>query len=160
MESFEQLVEQYEPMIHKIFNSLHLYKNKDEFYQQALIALWEASRRYNPEKGTFTNYAYSYIRGHLLMELKKIHRHSERNLYPKEEFWTAVEDQNPVCPLELETLFTYCSTLTPNQRKWVLYSVLYGFSTKEIAEMEKVSVSAIKLWRAGAKEKIKDLVLS
>lgn len=160
MESFEQLVEQYEPMIHKIINSLHLYKNKEEFYQQALIALWEASRRYNPDKGSFTNYAYSYIRGHLLMELKKINRNGERNVYPKEAFWTTVEEQNPVCPLEMETLFTYCSTLTPNQRKWVLYSVLYGFSTKEIAEMEKVSVSAVKQWRTGAKEKIRDLVLS
>ncbi|MEH7331226.1 sigma-70 family RNA polymerase sigma factor [Neobacillus drentensis] len=160
LESFEKLVEQYQPMIQKIINSLHLYKNKDEFYQQALIALWEASRRFNPEKGSFTNYAYSYIRGHLLMELGKSYRDSERNLYPKEEFWTAIEDDHSACPMEKETLLTYCSTLTPNQRKWVRDSVFYGFSIREIAEREKVSVSAVKQWRTGAREKIKDLILS
>lgn len=147
-------------MIQKIINSLHLYKNKDEFYQQALIALWEASRRFNPDKGSFTNYAYSYIRGHLLMALRKSHRDSERNLYPGEEFWAAFEDDYSVCPLEKETLLTYCSTLTPSQRKWVLDFVLYGFSIREIAEREKVSISAVKQWRLGAREKIKDLMLS
>lgn len=160
LESFDQLVEQYKPMIQKIIHSLHLYKNIDEFYQQALIALWEASMRFNPEKGTFVNYAYTYIRGRLLTELNKTQRDSKQNVYPKQEFWQAVWDDCPVCPLEKETLLSYCSTLTPNQRKWVLYSAYYGFSAKEIAEMEHVSVSAVKQWRTGAKEKIKKFVHS
>jgi hypothetical protein len=33
LESFEQLTKQYTPMIHKIINSLHIYKNRDEFFQ-------------------------------------------------------------------------------------------------------------------------------
>lgn len=144
-------------MIHKIINSLHIYKNKDEFYQQGLIALWEAARRFDPQKGDFSNYAYTYIRGYLLTELKKQARDGERSLYPKEEFWETVEDRFPACPLEEENLLSYCRALTANQKKWVLYTALHDLSIKEIADRENVSVSAVKQWRSGAKEKIKAL---
>lgn len=83
MESFEQLVEQYIPMMHKIIHSLNIYKNKEEFYQLGLIALWEASKRYDPKKGKLASYVYMYIKGYLLMELKKINKNSERSFYPK-----------------------------------------------------------------------------
>jgi RNA polymerase sigma factor (sigma-70 family) len=155
LESFEQLAQTYEPMIHKIIHSLHIYKNKEEFFQIGLIGLWEASRRFDPDKGNFTNYAYTYIKGLLLMEMKKDNKHEERNAYPKEEFWLSVEDSHSVCPLEEETLLTYCPALTANQRKWVMYTALDNLSISEIAKKEKVSVSAVKNWRAGAREKIK-----
>ncbi|MCM3117734.1 sigma-70 family RNA polymerase sigma factor [Neobacillus sp. MER 74] len=158
MESFEQLVDQYQPMLHKIINSLHLYKNHDEFYQHSLIALWEASQRFDPNKGSFTNYAYTYIKGCLLMELKKAHQDHERNVHPGEEFWDLVEDSHSDDPLQKETLLTYCETLTPNQQKWLLYTVRDQLSIKEIAELENVSPSAVKSWRSGAREKLKKIV--
>ncbi|MEH7352645.1 sigma-70 family RNA polymerase sigma factor [Neobacillus drentensis] len=159
MESFEQLVEQYKPMIHKIIHSLNIYKNKEEFYQLGLIALWEASRRFDPKKGNLASYVYTYIKGYLLMELKKTSKNAERSFYPKEEFWGTIEDLSPCCPFEKETLLSYCTNLTPNQTKWAIYTALYGLSAREIAEMKKVSVSAVKSWRTGAREKIKVLVM-
>ena len=158
MESFEQLVDQYQPMIHKIIQSLHLYKDKDEFYQNSLIALWEASQRFDPQKGSFTNYAYTYIKGCLLMELKKSHLDQERYVYPDEEFWDLVVDSYWDDPLQKEILLSYCTTLTPNQKKWLLYTMCDRLSIKEIAELEKVSLSAVKGWRSGAREKVKNLV--
>jgi RNA polymerase sigma factor (sigma-70 family) len=143
-------------MIHKIINSLHIYKNQDEFYQHSLIALWEASRRFDPQKGSFTNYAYTYIRGFLLMELNKIYKDIQRNVYPKEEFWETAEDPYSECPLEEEILLSYCQTMTPNQRKWVVYSIMEGLTVKEIAEREHVSISAVKYWGTRAREKIKE----
>lgn len=158
MESFEQLVEQYQPMLHKIMNSLHLYKGHEEFYQHSLIALWEASQRFDPNKGSFTNYAYTYIKGYLLMELRKLHQDQERNVQPDEQFWDLVPDSYSDDPLQEESLLSYCHTLTPNQKKWLLYTVCAGLTVKEIAELEKVSVSAVKNWRSRAREKVKELV--
>lgn len=158
MESFEQLVDQYEPMLHKIMNSLHLYKNHDEFYQHSLIALWEASQGFDPNKGSFTNYAYTYIKGCLLMELKKLHQDHERDVHPDEQFWDLVEDSFSDDPLQNEILLSYCETLTPNQKKWLLYTVCDHLTIKEIAELEKVSLSAVKSWRSGAREKVKNMV--
>ncbi|EIJ80459.1 RNA polymerase factor sigma-70 [Bacillus methanolicus PB1] len=155
MESFEQLARQYEPMIHKLIFTLNIYKNKEEFYQLGLISLWEARRRFNPEKGNFTNYAFTYIKGKFLTELTRENKHEERNIYPKEEFWEFLEDPFTEDPFEVNLLLSYCESLTPNQTKWVLYTFLDGLTIKEIAEKENVSVSAVKNWRKGAREKLR-----
>ena len=147
-------------MINKIIHSLHIYKDQEEFYQLGLIALWEATRRFDAKKGKLASYAYMYIKGYLLMELKKRRKDEERNLYPNEEFWSIMEDHSSFCPLEEETLRSYCTGLTPNQTKWVLYSAQYCLSACEIAALEKVSVSAVKGWRAGAREKIMRLMMN
>jgi RNA polymerase sigma factor (sigma-70 family) len=158
LESFEQLVAQYQPMLHKIMRSLHIYKNHEEFYQHSLIALWEASQRFDSNKGSFTNYAYTYIKGCLLTELKKSHQDQERNVQPDEEFWDLVPDSYSDDPLQEEILLSYCHTLTSNQKKWLLFTVCDRLSIKEIAAIEKVSLSAVKSWRSGAREKVKNLV--
>ncbi|WHY00040.1 sigma-70 family RNA polymerase sigma factor [Neobacillus sp. DY30] len=156
MESFEQLAIQYEPMIQRIISSLHIYKNKDEFRQQGLIALWEASKRFDPGKGNFSTYAYHYIKGYILMELTKETVESERNFYPKEEFWEYAEAPcTGEAPLEKDIFMRYGRNLTPNQRKWLFHTAVEGLSVSEIAEKEKVSLSAVKSWRKGAREKLK-----
>lgn len=158
MESFEQVAVQYKPMIYKIINSLHIYANKDEFYQIGLIGLWEAFKRFDPEKGEFMSYAYSYIKGKLMTEMKQSNKHTENSFSAPEEMWEYMVDEGSICPLEEETLLAYCQAaeLTENQTKWVLYSCLKQFTIQEIADIEHVSLSAVKQWRAGAKQKLRN----
>lgn len=156
MERFEELAVKYEPMIYHVIHSLHIYKNRDEFYQTGLIALWEAYLRFDAEKGNFGTYAYSFIKGRMLTELSKQRRNEERTVFPKEEtFWDMKKDDNDCRPLELLTLLSYCHGLTEKQKQWVVYTFYDGMSVREIAEVEKVSQSAVKKWRAGAMEKIR-----
>lgn len=157
MESFEQLTTQYTPMIYKIISSLNIYMNKDEFFQIGLIALWEAYERFDPEKGNFTNYAYTFIKGRLLTEMSQSNRYTENTYTVNEEFLDFIADEFSSCPLEEDILLSYCqaAALTENQTKWVLYTCLKDCSVKEIAEIEQVSLSAVKSWRAGARKKLK-----
>lgn len=155
MEHFEQLVEQYTPMIHKIIHSLHLYRDQEEFYQTALIALWEADKGFNGQKGSFTNYAYTYIKGKLLHELTNHSTYEARNMYPKEEYWETIEDQGGLLPLEAEVLLSYCHGLTEKEALWLLATFRGDLSIKEIASQEKVSVSAVKQWKLGALKKLR-----
>lgn len=155
MESFEQLARQYERMIYRIMHTLHIYKNQEEFFQLGLIALWEANERFDPNKGSFTGFAYSYIKGRFMSEMTKSNKHEERSVYPKDEFWTVIEDPSTQQPFEVKFLLTYCEALTENQTKWVLYTCIDDLSVAEIAAKEGVSVSAVKSWRKGAKEKLK-----
>lgn len=157
MESFDQSVNQYEAMIWKIIHSLHIYKNKEEFYQTGLIALWEAEERFDPEKGNFASYAYKYIKGKILSEMTNRNKLEAQNVYPSEEFWDLVEDSISNPALETELILSFCDHLTFNQRKWVLYTVIEDLSVNEIAKLENVSPSAVKAWRKGAQEKLKDL---
>jgi RNA polymerase sigma factor (sigma-70 family) len=156
MESFHEIHKQFEPMIHKIIHSLHIFRDREEFYQTGLIALWEASENFNPDKGVFAAFAYSYIKGRMLTELNQKTKLHDRHTYPKEEFWELVEDEWQETPLSRETLHAYCEGLTAGQAKWVMYTFRDMLTVREIAEKEEVSVGAVKKWRHGAKERLKE----
>ncbi|KKK38699.1 hypothetical protein WQ57_06820 [Mesobacillus campisalis] len=162
MESFDQLSTQYAPMIHKIIQSLHIYKNKDEYYQHGLIGLWEAHNNYDPQKGKFFSYAYTFIKGRLLTELNAASKLESLSTSGDDDFWLGIADEGTPCPLEEEILLAYCrqARLTENQTKWVLYHCLKGFEIRQIAVIENVSPSTVKCWRAGAKEKLKNALVN
>jgi RNA polymerase sigma factor (sigma-70 family) len=155
VETFEQLAIQFEPMIHKIIQSLHIYKNQDQFYQTGLISLWEASKSFDVEKGKFSNYAYTYIKGKIQSEMSGDNKLLDKNIYPKEEYWDTIEDQDSGRPLEVELLLSYCKDLTKKETKWVLSTFIDSLTVREIAESENVTVSAVKQWRSGAIGKLR-----
>jgi DNA-directed RNA polymerase len=154
MESFEQLAEQYEPMIHKMMSTLHIYKNKEEFLQLGLISLWEAQQHFSPKKGNFSSYAYTFMKGRFLSEMTEFNIQKERSIHPEEGFWEYIEDPFIEQPLEGKLILSYCEGLTSNQTKWVLYTFINELTISEIAEKENVSISAVKAWRKGAKLKL------
>jgi RNA polymerase sigma factor (sigma-70 family) len=161
VESFDDLVIQYKPMIQKIMHSLHIYKNQQEFYQTGLIALWEASQTFEERKGTFSNYAYTSIKGKMLSEMTQNNHYKEKNILPpEEEFWERIEGQDSSLFLEKETIQTYCEGLTEKEATWVMESYINQLSIKEIAESENVTVSAVKQWKLGALRKLKVKVLN
>jgi RNA polymerase sigma factor (sigma-70 family) len=158
LEKFEDLHRQYDLMIHKIIHTLHIYKNKTEYYQTGLIALWEAHQKFNPEKGAFPAYAYSYVRGRILSQLTIENRNEEKSIFKETEFFDMIEDEQVNDGLAEEFLFSYCLDLTENQRKWVMYTCLHMLTVSEIAEVENVSLSAVKKWRKGAKDKLQGML--
>jgi RNA polymerase sigma factor (sigma-70 family) len=154
MESFEQIAEQYHSMIHKIIHTLHIYKNVDDFYQTGLIALWDAQKYYNDEKGNFTSFAYTWIKGCILHEMAKNNKLSERYVYPDQEYWELITDKSDVLPFEEEFLLTYGKTLNEKETNWLIKACFTGLSIKEIAESEGVSESAVKQRRMSARKKL------
>ncbi|PFA67106.1 RNA polymerase subunit sigma-24 [Bacillus sp. AFS015802] len=158
MENFEDLHTQYDLMIHKIIHSLHIYKNKPEYYQTGLIALWEAHQKFDHEKGAFPAYAFSYVRGRILSQLTNENRNEEKSIFKEMEFFDMIEDEHVNEGLAEELLYSYCEDLTENQRKWVMYTCLYMLTVSEIAEVEDVSISAVKKWRKGAKDKVQRML--
>jgi RNA polymerase sigma factor (sigma-70 family) len=158
VESFDQLVVQYQPMIHKIIQSLHIYKNKDEFYQTGLIALWEATQAFDERKGNFPNYAYTYMKGKMLLQMNQHNHYNEKHIYQQQGIFDEMDGIEPLHFLEKETIHSYCEGLTEKEAKWVIAMSLDHLSIKEIAERENVSVSAVKQWRAGALRKLRETI--
>ena len=144
-------------MIHKIIQSLHIYRNQDEFYQTGLIGLWEASQAYNEGKGRFSNYAYSYMKGKMLTQMNQDNQYLGKHVLSKKEVWKNIEDQESLY-LEKETFQTYCDGLTEKEAIWVIAFSIEQLTIKEIAEREKVSLSAVKRWRSGAIRKLKERI--
>jgi RNA polymerase sigma factor (sigma-70 family) len=159
MESFEHLAAQYEPMIHKIMRSLNIYKNTEEFLQLGLITLWQAWKNHDDEKGNFFSYAYRMVKGKMMNELTSQTNQIDRYIYPEADFWEVIEDTSPAPCSELtQDLLGKCGLLSENQMKWLHYTLCDGLSVREIAEKERVSQSAVKNWRQGAREKLKKIL--
>lgn len=158
MESFEEIVKDMEPMIFSLIRQLRIYKNRDEFYQIGLIALWDAYKRFDERKGKFSSFAYSYIKGRMLNALTKDAKLDEKTVHISEKDWISIPfERDPLW--EWENLLTYCKGLTEKQKKWVILNFWCGYSIKEIAEMEGVSETAVKKWRQGAIQKIRQNIL-
>ncbi len=159
MERFEDVVEDYRPMIYHIIKSLQIYKDVEEYFQTGMIALWDAQQRFDPNKGAiFSTYAFSYIKGRIMTDLKNSRKLEDRNVYPEESYWE-MEVDNGEQRLQLANLLFYCTDLTEKQKQWVIYTFYYGMTIQEIAKHERVSPSAVKKWRVGAIPKLKKNIL-
>jgi DNA-directed RNA polymerase len=152
---FSEIAEQYQELIYHLINKLHIYRDKEEFYQTGLIALWEAYEKFDDQKAAFLSYAYALVRGRMLDLLKQKKRLEERNVYPDEEFWMHKENTSEETPLELDILHLYCIGMTEKQVKWTILTFYHGMSVREIASLEQVTMSAVKKWKKLALEKIR-----
>lgn len=152
--NFETLAAEYGNMIRVIINRMHIYKNQDEFYQIGLVALWEASRKFDAEKGNFTNYAYTTIKGRLLQHLRKECKWEEACVVPDELYWDNLEDETRL--LEMEDLLSHFYHLSELQKKWVVLYFYHGLSNRDIAEMENVPIRKVQAWKELAMKKVLD----
>lgn len=82
-------------------------------------------------------------------------KYEQRNVCLKEEFWKQIEEVACISYDEVSALAYWQSFLTDKQKKWMLYTCLYGFSIREISALENVSVSAVKQWREGARRRLR-----
>ena len=73
-DEFENVRVQYEPMIHKIILQLHITHDREEFFAEGSLALYEAFLNFKDEKGNFSAYAFATIRGTLLKKIRKEHQ--------------------------------------------------------------------------------------
>ncbi|OZM56395.1 hypothetical protein CIB95_11515 [Lottiidibacillus patelloidae] len=153
-QSFEEVLEQFMPLIKGQLKALNIYKDHDNFYQIAMIALWDAYRNFDDEKGRFSTYAFRYVRGRLLTALQESRNYDERNQLQDTFVEDSVEEEFCVD----ETIEGYLRHLTDNQQKWLRYYVYGQLTPSEIAAKENVSVEAVKSWRRQAIKKLRRLL--
>lgn len=153
---FEKLHEQFEPMIYHVMKRLEIYRNEQEFYQIGCIALWDASLRFNKEKGEFKSYAYSYMLGRMKTALTEESMLKETECQVEENWIEDEKSEDILLATVTESIFDRISPLlTENQRKWIISYCIYGNTPSEIAQDEGVSISAVKAWRRDAIAKIR-----
>ena len=136
----DALVRKYEPLIHSIISKkLSDYIGDDDLVQIGRIALWKSAKRYDPDKGKFSTYAYKVIYHAMLKELGK--RKNEVSLNTPvvgdedTEFQDLIPDLKPIFEgveirFELNDFF---QTLTPRQQS-VLTHKAAGETHREIAK--------------------------
>lgn len=155
MEDFEPLVNQYNPLIHHIMRKLNIICEKDEFYQIGLIALWEASQNFNPEKGQFLSYAYKSIQGKMLIQLCKSTKINGRELKKSPEYWDLLKVEEDVSFLEWYFPKPFLTSLTNNQYIWLAEYIQFGKTITDIAYEYHTTYATVKSWKRMALKKLK-----
>ncbi|SFO90091.1 DNA-directed RNA polymerase [Salibacterium halotolerans] len=155
--SFEEVAEDFTPLVTGMIKRLRIYKNQEEFMQVGFIALWKAYERFDETKNVpFSSYAYITVKGEMQEQLRKDSVHEER--YTPSDFEHTPEPPAPDTAslfLELDSLRPYLDRLTLREQDWVLEYSIHGRGIKEIAARFCVSPHTVKDWRRSALKKLR-----
>ncbi|WP_409291983.1 sigma-70 family RNA polymerase sigma factor [Peribacillus sp. SCS-37] len=151
MEGFTETALLYRPLINKVIRTLRIYKEKDEYFQIGLIALWEAAEKHSSAKGPFLPFAYSVIKGRMLNQLNKERKHEEKYgaEWKEESTSSSAEDY-----FKDEKFDFLCTHLTDNGIKW-LSGVYEGKTIEEISVQWEVTKDSVKSWRKAALKRLR-----
>ena len=145
MESFEQYFEKYEYLIYGAMVYLKIYRDKDDFYQIGLGALYEAFLKFDSEKGEFDKYAYATILGRLRTNMTRTNRHTNHLISVEPHSITA--SQNFITydsPLQWLIFETYLTHLTPHQARVITERYWCNNDVKTTALHLGISCGAVK----------------
>lgn len=149
MVNSDALVKKYEPLVYSIVSKkLHEHIGDEDLIQVGRIALWRCAKRYDPDRGKFSTYAYKAIYHAMLKELSK--RKGETSLNAPVADEDELELQDTIADLkqtmegvELRFELTdFMQTLTPRRKK-ILKLKAKGMTRKEIMTILGVSEDII-----------------
>ncbi|NJP38353.1 sigma-70 family RNA polymerase sigma factor [Alkalicoccus luteus] len=152
---FDDVLEQFTPMIKGCISRWRLYGELDEFEQIGRIALHEAWEKYDPESGPFAPLAKSYVYGRIQQELTRQNRRRERSVAMEHEHM--LPDQQDTAGLICLLSFIQSLPLSGREMEWLRLYVTEGSGPSEIAERLGVSVHTVKGWRKQALHKLRAL---
>ncbi|REB08875.1 hypothetical protein DVB69_05320 [Sporosarcina sp. BI001-red] len=143
MNTFEEVLEQYTPMISAVIRKLHIYRDFEHFRQSGRVALWQAWQRFDESKGDFTPYAYRSIYGAMLDELKRETRFSEVHM-PAEDDLLEFVGADPRSERDYGGLEELLAELSFQERELLILLFVDRFSQAACATHFGISVPGVK----------------
>ncbi|WP_318617310.1 sigma-70 family RNA polymerase sigma factor [Sporosarcina sp. YIM B06819] len=156
---FEDVLEQYEPMISASIRKLNIYRDHEQYRQAGRVALWQAWHRFDENKGNFTAFAFRSIRGAMLDELKKESRFEEHNMPMEDELVENVVDLTIFSDCEWSDGLAEALALLSNaELELVHWLFVEGLSLAECATRYGITVAGIKKRRERMLVKLRNLL--
>ncbi len=142
---FEDVLKQYEPMIAASIRKLQIYRDHESYRQAGRIALWQAWKRFDKEKGNFTPYAYRSIQGAMLDELKKEGRFEEQVTQMDDELLEVVcTMKSPIESEWSDDLVDALELLSPSERELIQWLFIDGLTLAECTARSRITLAGIK----------------
>lgn len=170
--TFEEVLKQNERRIYYYIHKLNVKDPHQEFYQEGLVAMWNAYKTYEPDKGSLATYFNYMIRNRLIDLLRKKKREKyayeiifreelqkiDLGNYTRNKGTSSIIYDQPEIPTTDKYFWQHVkSNLTTNQWKWVYYYIIKDMTIKEITLIEGVSREAVKSWGRQAKKKLRKI---
>lgn len=147
MESFEDVLEQYAPMISAVMRKANIYKNKDYFRQCARIALWQAWKNYDATLGSFAPYAYRTMLTTMYKEIHRDNRHTERFTAVDKDIlnhFAQYQQLKNEWHQDFPQLDNLLSQLTTAEHQLLIDLYVHQLSYAELSERDGVSIYALQ----------------
>ncbi|KGX94099.1 hypothetical protein N781_01935 [Pontibacillus halophilus JSM 076056 = DSM 19796] len=152
---FDDVVDQHKGMIYHILHRLHIKDTEGDYYQEALIALWQAWNTHDAAKSKLSTHIYYTVHKHLLTLIRTQNRKSShQKAYIEETKQTLNENEestlfDPYLQQEIESI------LTEKQYAWFKGVIMNGQPLQAIAAKENTTLEAVKNWGKAAKKKLR-----
>lgn len=160
MNTFEEVLTQYEPMISSLIRKTNIYRDFEQYRQAGKIALWHAWQRFDLTKGDFTPFAYRSIRGALLDEMKIQNRFEERVIQMEDDILEKVIDAEFSVPFVWSEPVDYAlDCLSIAERELISWLFVDCLSLAECATRTGISVAGVKKRRERILVKIRESLL-
>lgn len=149
-------------MITNLLKRTNIYKNHEHFRQIARVALWVAWKKYDPERGPFTPYAYRCMQTTIYSELKNENTFSDHEITYEHDKLTATaqyyELKNQQHHEQSELLTTLKNLLNEKEVQLLVDIYFNGYSYEELSEKYGISFHAFKKRRDRLIQKIRKLL--
>lgn len=157
--SFDHVLTQYTPLIKSQIKRLSLTQQYDEAFQVAMIALWDAHRRFTPEKGEFAAFAHLRVRGDLISYVRKEIRMAERFVLTDESSEHLLENLSIEDEYESSGFYftPFLNQLSPRELLYVEQVLIQGKSIKSVACEQQVTVNTVASWSKTARRKLREM---
>lgn len=156
---FEEVLEQYEPMISASIRKLNIYRDYESFKQVGRVALWQAWLRYDSNKGNFTPYAYRSIQGAMMDELKKENRVETHTTQMEDEILERyAEETVPMDEAWSNRLELAFEQLSVEERALINLLYVERRTQAESAKLAGISVAGIKKRRERMIGKLREIL--
>lgn len=150
---FEKWLTHYEKMIYHLLHHYNIRYDFDEFYQLALIRLWQIQQTYDEKKSPKRDqYVYIKLKFFVIDEIRKRMKHHSRYSPISDDLLIPLIDTKDNLYFELY-LDHLDDCLSAEERQWFNYA-LAGYKLTEIALLMNKSPSTIKQIRKRAREKM------
>ncbi len=170
--SFEEIFEQNKRRIYYQIKKMNIRDPHNDYFQEGLVALWNAYETYQPDKGPMATYFNYTIQNRLIDRLRKENRYEENKKKAIHEELTIRFDgkhlskqtkatipliQMDNFPIDNPDFWKQLkSHLTDNQWKYVYYHIIEDIPYNEIAITENTTVDAVKSWGQQVKKKMQN----
>lgn len=158
MTDFEEVLEQFEPMISACIRKLNIYKNHEIYRQAGRIALWKAWVKFDEGKGNFAPYAYRSIYGGMLDELKKEKSQEEHADLVEDEKLAVLLEKNLVLSIVSEDLERAIESLQAQERELLMWIFVEGISLQQAATRVGITIPGIKKRRERILVKLRERI--
>ncbi|MEK5214666.1 sigma-70 family RNA polymerase sigma factor [Psychrobacillus sp. FSL H8-0487] len=158
MTDFEEVLEQFDPMISACIRKLNIYKNHEIYRQAGRIALWKAWVKFDEGKGNFAPYAYRSIYGGMLDELKKEKRQEEYTDPMEDEKLAVMLEKSIVLSIVSEDLERAIESLQAQERELLMWIFVEGISLQQAATRVGITIPGIKKRRERILVKLRERI--